>query len=154
MFVCMGNICRSPAAHAVAEQRIAERNLDSVLRVDSSGTIAYHAGEPADPRMSAELAKYGIKNGHRSQQFRESDFDEFDLILAMDRQNLEDIQSMARDEADLRKLAMFRDFDPAGPGEVPDPYYGGREGFTRVYEMVDRTMEEILTRFEAGELSR
>jgi protein-tyrosine phosphatase len=150
----MGNICRSPAAHAVAEQRIADRNLDSVLRVDSSGTIAYHAGEPADSRMSAELAKHGIKNGHRSQQFRESDFDEFDLILAMDRRNLEDIKSMARDEADLRKLAMFRDFDPEGSGEVPDPYYGGREGFTRVYDMVDRTVDEILTRFEAGELTR
>lgn len=154
MFVCMGNICRSPAAHAVAEQRIAERGLETRLTVDSSGTIAYHEGEPADSRMSAELAKHGIKNGHRSQQFRANDFDEFDLILAMDRRNYQDIQALARDRADMAKLSMFRDFDPAGPGEVPDPYYGGREGFTRVYEMVERTVGELLSRFETGELTR
>lgn len=153
MFVCMGNICRSPAAHAVAEYKIAERGLDDRLTVDSSGTIAYHQGEPADARMSAELAKHGIPSSHRSQQFRNSDVEEFDLILAMDRRNYEDIRGLVRDEAELDKLKMFRDFDPAGPGEVPDPYYGGREGFARVYEMVDRTVEELLNRFEAGEVS-
>jgi len=154
MFVCTGNICRSPAAHAVLEFKLAERNMSEQVEAASSGTIAYHVGEPVDSRMRAELSRHGIPARSRARQFEGRDLEEFDLILAMSRSHYRDMQRHAVNgyAAHRDKIRMFRDFDPQGPGDVPDPYYGGSEGFAQVYRMVERTVEELLRRIEAGEL--
>ena len=156
MFVCLGNICRSPAAHAVLEHKVRERGLEDRIQVSSSGTSAYHVGEEADPRMRNELSEHGVSSPSRAQQFHKSDFEYQDLILAMDRENFSHLrQSLGNGTVPgelTRKLRMFRNFDPEGTGDVPDPYYGGSRGFTEVYAMVERTVERILDVFEAGEL--
>jgi low molecular weight protein-tyrosine phosphatase len=157
LFVCMGNICRSPAAQAVFEHKLTERGLAERFQVDSSGTIAYHVGEAADSRMRDELSRHGIVSRSRSQQFLESDFERYDLILAMDRSNYSSLKRMigasgVRPEL-ADRLRMFRDFDPEGRGDVPDPYYGGSRGFALVYEMVERTAENLLKYLLSQELS-
>ena len=133
------------------EQRIAERGLAGRIQVASSGTTAYHVGEPMDRRMSAELSLHGIAGRNRARQFTAQDLEEFDLLLAMSRSHFRDMEREGTGgySGFINRIRMFRDFDPAGPGEVPDPYYGGREGFTRVYEMVDRTVDCLLDQLEA-----
>jgi protein-tyrosine phosphatase len=154
MFVCMGNVCRSPAAHAVFMHKLRERGLEEQVLVASSGTIAYHTGEPADPRMIQELARNGVESVSRAQQFTLEDFSRYDLILAMDRRNYESLKEMAANGncQYFSRVRLFRDFDPEGPGDVPDPYYGGRSGFAEVFRMVDRTTDYLLDRIFAGEL--
>ncbi len=146
MFVCTGNICRSPAAHAVLEHKLEERGLSGLVDVSSSGTTAYHVGEPVDYRMGAELSRHGVQSRNRARQFYPKDLEEYDLLLGMSRSHLRDMQRAAvNDYGDYaRKIRLFRDFDPVGTGEVPDPYYGGSEGFVKVYEMVDRTVDGLL----------
>ncbi len=153
MFVCLGNICRSPLAQAVFEKEIARAEsagmagAAGMVEADSSGTTAYHAGAPSDPRMRQTAGRHGVTINHRAQAFSEHDFENFDYILAMDRENYRDLQGMARSEEERRRIHYFREWDPedGGPGkEVPDPYYGGPEGFERVYELVDRTAGALL----------
>ncbi len=143
MFVCLGNICRSPVAHAVFEDLVRQEGLDDRISVESSGTGAWHLGEPADSRMRRTARKHGVTIDHRARAFSPADFREYDLILAMDRQNYRDIMSRGSAE-DREKVRMFRDFDPAGSGDVPDPYYGGPEGFEDVYRIVERTARALL----------
>ncbi|WP_319417065.1 low molecular weight protein-tyrosine-phosphatase [Marispirochaeta aestuarii] len=154
MFVCMGNVCRSPAAHAVLVHKLRERGLDQRVRVASSGTIAYHVGEPADSRMRQELASHGIKSISRAEQFIPEDFSRYDIILAMDRTNYESLKEMAvnGNSQYLSRVRLFREFDPEGPGDVPDPYYGGRSGFSEVFRMVDRTTDSLLDHIISGAL--
>lgn len=142
MFVCLGNVCRSPLAHAVFESKANDAGLS--VEVESSGTSAYHVGDHADRRMRSTAARHGVTIDHRSRQLEPGDLDSYDLLLAMDSENLRDIRRMrgARDAtADIR---LFREFDPVGPGDVPDPYYGGPDGFETVFEMVDRTAEALV----------
>ncbi len=142
LFVCLGNICRSPMAEAVFNKQVADAGLEDRLQSDSAGTAGYHEGRGADPRTLATLDAHGIPHNHTARRIRGTDFEEFDLILAMDSDNLRDIQSIAG--ANRAKVRRFRDFDPKGSGDVPDPYYGDADGFETVYAMCERTCQGLL----------
>lgn len=150
MFVCMGNICRSPLAEAIFKKKLIEKNLDGKYIADSSGVIGYHEGERADERMRRTAAKHDIEINHLAQKLTEKHLAEFDLILAMDRSNIAEIKSMCKKHDLLRKVMLFRDFDiDKGKGrEVPDPYYGGPGGFENVYIIVNRTSENLIKALE------
>ncbi|MFC6153101.1 low molecular weight protein-tyrosine-phosphatase [Nocardioides yefusunii] len=137
--VCLGNICRSPVADVVLSARVAEAGLADVVEVVSAGTAGYHVGGGMDPRSAATLSAAGYDpTRHRAQQFWPTWHDECDLVLVMDRSNLRDVGPGER-------TFLFRDFDPVGTGcEVPDPYYGGEDGFREVLEMVERTSERVV----------
>ena len=147
LFVCLGNICRSPMAEGLFIHIIKEKELESQFRIDSAGTGGWHAGEPADPRMLSTAANHGIELPSRARKVRPQDFEDFEYILAMDESNyldLLDIQAtVPNGKAQLFKM---RSFDPEARGaDVPDPYYGGRAGFERVYDMLERSCNELLT---------
>ncbi len=137
--VCLGNICRSPAAEAAIVEAASEAGVD--IEVDSAGTGAYHVGEPPDERMRRAAALAGLSVSGRARQFEPGDFDRFDLIVVMDRHNLRDVLAQASDEEAAGRVQLFRAFDPeAEPDDldVPDPYYGGTDGFRHVVDMVRR----------------
>ena len=141
--VCLGNICRSPVADVVFSARVAEAGLADVVEVISAGTADYHIGKSMDPRSAETLRAAGYDpTRHRAQQFQAGWHDEVDLILVMDHSNHADVtQGVER-----TRVRMFRDFDPDFPGgEVPDPYYGGENGFTEVLSMVERTSAHLVT---------
>lgn len=146
--VCLGNICRSPMADVVLTARVDDAGLAGVVRVVSAGTGHWHVGEPMDPRAAATLAAADLDpTTHRAQQVRPGWFEEFDLVLAMDAANLRDLQQLARDAGlavDPARLHLFRDHDPLGRGDVPDPYYGGSDGFEEVLAMIERTSVAIV----------
>lgn len=146
LFVCMGNIVRSPLAENLFLHRIAEAGFEEQISADSAGVIGYHVGERPDPRMREVAARRGFRYDGRARQFERRDFERFNLILAMDQENLADLQALARTPEQRAKIHLLREFDPLGrPGdEVPDPYYGGIEGFERVYEIVERSVEGLL----------
>jgi protein-tyrosine phosphatase len=148
MFVCLGNICRSPLAHAVFEDILEQSGSRDRYLADSSGTTAYHAGERADGRMRATAATHGIEISHRAQQLTPKHLRGFDLILCMDRENHRHALAMAEDESQRNKIRMLRDFDPNGPGDVPDPYYGGDKGFENVFDIVMRSAKALFEELE------
>jgi protein-tyrosine phosphatase len=136
--VCLGNICRSPMAEVVLRDRLDGAGLAEV-EVISAGTGGWHAGEPMDRRAAATLRHAGYDpSRHRAQQWVPAWRDRLDLVLAMDDQNLADLGG--RDE----RTMLFRDLDPSGPGDVPDPYYGGQDGFAEVLGMVERTADALV----------
>ena len=138
LFVCMGNICRSPAAEIVFRHMVGQAGLDGRIDIDSAGTIGYHAGNPPDRRMSATLRARGYQPHGQARQVRVVDFDEFDLILAMDEDNERDLRRMVRGETKRAELRAFSSFCADNPlGHVPDPYYGGQQGFERVADIVE-----------------
>ena len=139
--VCLGNICRSPMAHVVLESRLADAGLDDRVEVASSGTGDCHVGRPMDSRAAASLTAAGYDpSRHLAQQYNASWPTTYDLVLVMDGANLADVGG--RQE----RVGMFRDFDPEDPGgEVPDPYYGGDDGFEEVLAMVERTSDAIVS---------
>ena len=135
--ICLGNICRSPMADVVLQQRL-DGHAD--IEVRSAGTGDWHVGGPMDERAAATLSRHGYDpSRHRAQQVGADWPDRFDLILAMDEANLADLGGRTD------RVRLFRDFDPAGTGEVPDPYYGGEEGFEEVLAMVERTATVLAT---------
>lgn len=139
LFVCLGNICRSPMAHGVMLQRAAARGR--ALHVDSAGTISTHAGERPDPRTLDVLARHGVPLDHRSRRVRDDDFANFDLILAMDHSNRTDL--LARCPAEhAHKVRLV--LEPIGGGIVKDPYYGGPSGFDLAYEQLTRACDAWL----------
>jgi protein-tyrosine phosphatase len=144
--VCLGNICRSPMAHVVLESRLADAGLDDRVVVHSSGTGDWHVGQPMDPRAGATLSHAGYDpSRHRAQQYDDSWLRGHDLVLAMDEANLQDLGGRSE------RIGLFRDYDPAEPGgEVPDPYYGGDDGFDRVLEMVERTSDGLVAAVAEG----
>lgn len=149
LFVCMGNICRSPTAEGVMRHRLIERGLDSFVAVDSAGTIAYHAGKKPDRRARDEAHRQGVDLGpHRARQVTVADFDAFDFVLAMDRDNLQDLRSIRprTAKADLRLLCEFAPELPVD--EVPDPYYGGDMGFRNVFKIVDAAVGKLIDHIE------
>ncbi len=150
MFVCMGNICRSPAAHAVFEQKVKERGLEAEYIVESSGTHAYHVGEDADPRMRKTLADHGIHFHHPAQRFKPVMLDEYDVVLAMDGRNFRDMNNLAGGHQNFERVQMFRSYDPEGSAQddVPDPYYGGDGGFEHVFQIVERSCSVLLDELE------
>ena len=141
--VCLGNICRSPIADVVLSARVAEAGLDGDVTVVSAGTGDWHVGGPMDRRAAALLtSKEYDASRHRAQQVQAHWLDEQDLVLAMDEANLRDVGALG--DVDPQRVRLFRDFDPAGTGEVPDPYYGGDHGFVDVLAMVERTADTIV----------
>ena len=144
--VCLGNICRSPMADVVLTDRVAAAGLADQVAVVSSGTGDWHVGHPMDERAAALLTSEGYDaSAHRAQQVRSSWLTECDLLLAMDRQNLRDLHDLAGDDLDPDRVRLFGDFDPVEPGaEVPDPYYGGADGFSDVLAMVERTADALV----------
>jgi protein-tyrosine phosphatase len=145
-FVCLGNICRSPTAEGVMQDLVAKANLDQTIELDSAGTGAYHAGEKADPRSRSTARARGLRLGSISRQFLASDFESFDYVLAMDRDNLLNLQSLAESPESLEKLFLFRSFDPESPegADVPDPYYGGENGFDDVFDICEAACRGLL----------
>ncbi|XP_027083981.1 uncharacterized protein LOC113751595 [Coffea eugenioides] len=153
LFVCLGNICRSPAAEGVFRDLVKKRGLDSKFNIDSAGTINYHEGDQADPRMRAASKRRGIEITSISRPIRPSDFIEFDLILAMDRENREAILSaferwrhrepLPADAAKKVRL-MCSYCKKHEEDEVPDPYYGGPQGFEKVLDLLDDACESLL----------
>ncbi|MBN2652277.1 MAG: low molecular weight phosphotyrosine protein phosphatase [Spirochaetales bacterium] len=146
MFVCLGNICRSPLAHAIFQRDVDVAGLSDVIHVESSGTGSWHIGHLPDARMRKEAASHGVEMDHRARQFEASDLSEYDLIFAMDRDNKANILYLDRNGENAHKVALFRDYDPQAElgAEVPDPYYGGARGFAQVYEIVERTSAQLL----------
>ncbi len=145
LFVCLGNICRSPTAHGVFESLVAERGLAGEIEVDSCGTAHWHIGEPPDERSIAAAERRGYEMGHlRARQFTPDDFDTFDYILAMDHSNLANLERLRPAEYD-GVLDLFLSFAPeSGVVEVPDPYYGDGDGFNAVLDLVEAASEGLL----------
>jgi protein-tyrosine phosphatase len=141
--VCLGNICRSPTAQVVLEHDLAAAGLADVVSVASAGTGDWHVGQRMDARAAAALRMAGYDpSSHRARQIDASWFDRFDLLLAMDEQNLADLLTLAPHDAARERVARFRSYDPAaGPGDqdVPDPWFGGDGGFDEVLAIVQRT---------------
>jgi protein-tyrosine phosphatase len=137
-FVCLGNICRSPTAEGVMRHLVREAGLQGAIEIDSAGTGGYHVGEPPDRRAHAACRERGIELRGRARQFRPGDFARFDYVIAMDRENLDDLRRLAPDASARQKLHLLRAFDPESPAQagVPDPYYGGERGFDQVVEIV------------------
>jgi protein-tyrosine phosphatase len=146
--VCLGNICRSPIAHVVLEHRLAEAGLDDRIEVTSAGTGGWHTGEPMDRRAAAVLTDAGYDpSRHVARRFTIDWFADHNLILAMDASNHADIVEVSPDVASVHKVQMFRDFDPEATERdngVPDPWYGGADGFRFVLTMVERTVEALV----------
>jgi protein-tyrosine phosphatase len=146
--VCLGNICRSPMAHVIFTQRLIDEGLDHQISVVSSGTSGWHEGKPMDHRAAATLAAAGYDpTRHRARTFTMDWFAEYDLLLAMDHSNRADMLALAPTVQQQSQVRLFRDFDPlATPddNEVPDPYYGGDEGFEHVRQMVERTVDGLI----------
>lgn len=145
LFVCLGNICRSPLAEGLFRHHVEAAGLSTYFEIDSAGTGGWHVGEPPDARMSATALSRGLDiRNLRARQIRPSDLQVHNLVLAMDRENLRNIKKLAG-SSDASHVKLFRHFDPEpGTGEVPDPYYGGEEGFREVFEIVDRTSRALL----------
>ncbi len=146
LFVCMGNICRSPSAEAVFTGLIKSRGLERFFEVDSAGTIAYHAGEKADRRMQAHARKRGYNLTSISRKFNPAiDFDRFDLIIGMDDENIGSLKSKIRNGADMQRIHKMTDFAKVWEySEIPDPYYGGEEGFELVLDLLEDSCEGLL----------
>ncbi len=138
LFVCLGNICRSPMAEGVFRAEIEKRGLGEQVEIDSAGTSDWHVGEPPDPRAVKAAAARGYDIGHlRGRQVSANDFAHYDLVLAMDHENLDHLLRMAGPDQ-VHKVRLFMDFAPSAPEEeVPDPYYGGEEGFAYVLSLLE-----------------
>jgi protein-tyrosine phosphatase len=140
--VCLGNICRSPAAEAVLRQLLDEAGMAELVEVDSAGTARYHVGERPDPRTLAEAARRGIPIDHRARQLTRDELPEWDLVIAMDAHNLRDLRAMAAPDGDPDRIRLLRSFDrsagePGVDADVPDPYYGEDVGFSEMFDLIE-----------------
>lgn len=142
LFVCLGNICRSPMAEAIFRHKIEQLGLSDKVYTNSAGTAAYHIGERPDHRTLQVLSEHGITTPHRAEQ-ADSQHAQYDRIVAMDRSNLQNLQQTFPGQ----DILLMRDFDPEDPGsEVPDPYYGDLSDFREVFDMLDRTMDVFINK--------
>ncbi len=150
LFVCLGNICRSPTAEVVFRAVAAREAPDLMLEVDSAGTAGYHVGEPPDRRTREAAARRGYDlSALRARVIEPNDFERFDLILAMDRENLRALQRRAPAHA-RERLRLFLEFAPeAGVSEVPDPYYGGPNGFEDVLDLIEAASRGLVAHLRA-----
>ncbi|WP_047789372.1 low molecular weight protein-tyrosine-phosphatase [Tenacibaculum mesophilum] len=146
LMVCLGNICRSPLAEGILKSKL----LSESFVVDSAGTAGYHVGELPDERSIEVARKYGIDiTNQRSRKFTKADFDKFDMIFAMDQNNYADIVALSENEEQHEKVKMIlNELYPDGNRSVPDPYYGGDQGFENVYKMLDEACEIIASKLE------
>lgn len=154
LFVCLGNIIRSPLAEHMFAHLAKEAGLGDRYEVDSAGTSSYHIGDSPDSRMRQVAAEKGFRYNGRARQITQADFDKFDLIIPQDTTNLHNIKRLARGAEDEAKLFTMRTFDPQGNPQdnVPDPYYGGIDGFQVTFEIVKRSCQGLLDALESGEL--
>ena len=145
LFVCMGNICRSPSAEGVFRKLVQEHALDQHIDIDSAGTHAYHIGEPPDQRSQAAARQRNIDlSGIRGRQFSRDDFHRFDYVLAMDKSNLSDIRALHQGDGKA-EIALFLEYARQYPDtEVPDPYYGGARGFEQVLDLIEDASTGLL----------
>lgn len=154
LFVCMGNICRSPAGEGVMKSMVAEAGLSAKVDIDSAGTIGFHAGNPADARMRQAAGRRGYRLESRARQVTRADLDSFDLVLVMDEENRRDVLALARTDEQRSRIVPFcqfcREHDDTA---VPDPYYGGEDGFEKVLDLLEDgccgILEEVQSRLEA-----
>ncbi|MEJ2485900.1 MAG: low molecular weight phosphotyrosine protein phosphatase [Anaerolineales bacterium] len=155
LFVCLGNIIRSPLAEHMFAHLAEKAGVADKYFVDSAGTSAYHIGEQPDSRMRRVAAQNGLQYDGRAKQFQEDDYDRFDFIIPQDQDNLRNLRWLARGPADEAKLFTMRTFDPLGSSNegVPDPYYGGADGFQTTFEIVRRSCQGLLDALEKGELA-
>ena len=152
--VCMGNICRSPLAHGLFEVLIDKEGLSDRVLVDSAGTHAYHVGEQPDPRSQKTALRHGIDlSTQRARRVDQGDFEKFDYILAMDRDNFSILMNSAPAEHQ-HKIRLFLEYAPErSEEEVPDPYYGGPDGFDKVFEMVEAAVSGLMADIRSQHLS-
>jgi len=144
LFVCTGNICRSPTAEGVFRHCVEKAGLAARITSDSAGTHDYHIGEPPDPRTLAAARRRGYELGElRARRVRREDFEQFDYVLAMDETHLRQLERLCPREH-AHKLKLFLEFGDRSPREVPDPYYGGPEGFERVLDLVETAAQGLL----------
>jgi protein-tyrosine phosphatase len=149
LFVCTGNICRSPLAEAVFKDLVQKRGLEQRYEVDSAGTHGYHEGDPADPRTIRVGAKHGLEVDSIAREIRDDDFTHFDVLVAMDRGHLRQMRARCP-KALQSKLLLMPDYDPEGAvKDVPDPYYGGLEGFEQVYRILVGCSRGLLDALES-----
>ena len=146
LMVCLGNICRSPVAEGLLRQKLEEAGLDDRITVDSCGTGNQHAGESPDERSMQNALENGLDiRMLRSRQIRQSDFDEFDRLYVMDTSNYQNVMGLARDDADREKVELILNMSAPGSNRaVPDPWFGGTQGFQTVYDMLDEACDAII----------
>ena len=146
LFVCLGNICRSPLAEGIFQDLLVKKKLSDQFFCDSAGTSGWHIGAQPDRRSEAIANKHGFTLSHSGRQIEQEDFENFDYIIAMDQSNLENIKQVQGYETfNKDRLVLMRKFDDESPNkDVPDPYFGGPEGFETVYQMLDRSCKKFL----------
>lgn len=145
LFVCLGNICRSPLAESVFRHLARERGVEDRFEIDSAGTSGYHIGDPPDARSVATARERGIVVEGRSRQLTREDLERFDLIIAMDAENRREIDRLRRAVGGGGRVHLLREWDPEADADgVPDPYYGGGSGFARVHDIVERSCAALL----------
>jgi len=149
LFVCLGNICRSPLAEAIFKHKITQRGYHPYVEVDSCGTSNYHIGDMPDERTLANALENGVSIHHRGRQLHPRDLEYFDYIIAMDKSNHQNILRLTNADNHHNKIYLMRSFDSSDShDEVPDPYYGGERGFQEVFEILDRSIEAFLKHLE------
>lgn len=146
LFICLGNICRSPAADGIMHQLVTDRGLDEEFYIDSAGIGSWHVGQLPDRRMRQHGQRHGYTFDHRARQFSAADFDRFDIVAVMDHENEHDVSRQARTEADRRKIVRMSDYLSHHPGQqtIPDPYYGGDRDFELVIELLEDACAGLL----------
>jgi protein-tyrosine phosphatase len=156
LFVCLGNICRSPTAEGVMRALVDREQLADAIELDSAGTGSWHVGSPPDERAAHAARSRGLTLEGRARQVRPSDFETFDLVLAMDRSNMRELLALVPDPSLRGRVRMLREFDPAsaasGELDVPDPYYGAAGGFEEVLDLVEAACEGLLAEIRSGRL--
>ncbi len=155
LFVCTGNICRSPMAEGILRHLLDSRGLSDRFRVDSAGTDDWHVGESPDPRSVRTAARRGVVLGGHARQVQPDDLRRFDYILAMDREHMAYLRRLQEAVGGKARLHLLREFDPQGgaTAEVPDPYYGGPQGFENVFDMLERACRGFLDFLQNTDLS-
>lgn len=144
LFVCLGNICRSPSGEAVLKEKLKTAGLDKGVYVDSAGTSSHHIGEPADLRMRNHALKRGYHLTSTARQIQTEDFEQFDFIIAMDNSNYQNLLNKAISPEQKKKISMMTDFSKNYNGDVPDPYFGGSAGFDNVLDIIEDSVDGLI----------
>lgn len=150
LFVCLGNICRSPAAEGIMKHLVEAEGLEEEFFIDSAGIGSWHVGQLPDPRMRKHGLRHGYHFDSRARQIRREDFDRFDYIIVMDNENLYDVSRLARNDEDKKKIVKLADYLRHHPQQktIPDPYYGGDSDFELVIELLEDALAELLRSVE------